>query len=170
MQNNNSQPTATTCADCSTRRKLIKNVVQTVGALALVQYMPAYAGAKPIYTKGRANLALGGYDPVSYFNTNAPKKGDANYTTQYKGANWNFISQENLDAFLSTPETYEPQYGGYCAYSVSIGKLVKGDPTLWAIVDDRLYVNYNRNVHKRWMARTAVMIERGDAQWPSIVG
>ncbi len=59
----------------------------------------------------------------------------------HKEATYRFASQAHLDAFKADPAKYEPAYGGYCAYGVSVGAKFDGDPRLWKIVDDKLYLN-----------------------------
>ena len=87
----------------------------------------AYADKDPIYTAKRSNLALQGYDTVAYFTVGEPTKGTADFTTTYQGAEFRFVSEENLNLFLADPEAYAPQYGGYCAWAIAQGKTAKGD-------------------------------------------
>lgn len=170
MNSNSNQLTPNTAPENPTRRILFKNVLRVTAALVVVQSLPSYAKEKKlVYTKKGEGLALRGYDAVAYFTANKPVKGKKKYATEYKGATWHFSSQENVDAFVLNPESYEPQYGGYCAYSVSVNKLVKANPKLWKIINDKLYVNYNRNIHKRWLKRPDVMIERADSHWPTVL-
>jgi len=58
-----------------------------------------------------------GCDVVSYFDNKA-EKGDKKYTAEHESANFIFTSKENLNKFNSDPESYVPQYGGYCAYAI----------------------------------------------------
>jgi len=44
------------------------------------------------------------------------------------------------------PEQYAPQYGGHCDYAIANGYPANIDPEAWKIVDDKLYLNYNRKV------------------------
>ena len=48
--------------------------------------------------------AIHGYDPVAYFKESKPVKGDPKFSFSWKGANWYFSNQQNLDAFKSNPE------------------------------------------------------------------
>ena len=52
--------------------------------------------------------------------------------------------------FKENPDKYVPQYGGYCAYAVSHGTTADIDPEAWAIVDNKLYLNLNKEVQKIW--------------------
>ncbi|MEM1114373.1 MAG: YHS domain-containing (seleno)protein [Pseudomonadota bacterium] len=123
----------------------------------------------PIHTGWFNNLALEGYDTVAYFKEGRPVEGDAQYSTEWMGAEWRFSSAENLDAFVAKPEAYAPQYGGYCAWAVAQGKLAAGDPEQWEIVDGRLFVNYNRKIQERWLADRDAFIIEGDKNWPGVI-
>ena len=96
------------------------------------------------YTSYFSDTAVSGYDTVAYFRESKPVKGSAEFSTTYKGVNWNFKNQANLKTFQENPEKYMPQYGGYCAWAVSQGKTASADPSQWTIENGKLYLNYNR--------------------------
>ncbi|MEL7040997.1 MAG: YHS domain-containing (seleno)protein [Pseudomonadota bacterium] len=129
----------------------------------------AYAEKDPIYTGRFSNLALQGYDTVAYFTDGEPTKGSADFSTTYEGAEFHFSSQENLTLFLADPAKYAPQYGGYCAWAVAQDKTAKGDARRWAIVDGKLYLNYNKGIQKKWDADRAGFITSADANWPTVL-
>ena len=129
----------------------------------------AAADKAPVYTSAFSNVAVGGYDPVAYFTTGAPAKGDKAFAVTYQGAEYRFVSQANLDAFQADPAKYAPQYGGYCAWAISQGYTAKGDPQHWAIVDGKLYLNYNAKVKADWDKDRAGFIEKADANWPAVL-
>jgi YHS domain-containing protein len=52
------------------------------------------------------DLALKGYDTVSYFTKGAPTKGSNKFTAAYNGAIYQFSSNENRDLFQSDPSKY----------------------------------------------------------------
>lgn len=130
---------------------------------------PAYADKPPIYTGTFSNTAVQGHDPVAYFTEGKPVKGSKDFTTDYKGAEFRFASQENLDTFLSDPEKYAPQFGGYCAWAVSEGYTAKGDADHWAIVDGKLYLNYDKKIQERWEQDRAAHIVKANSNWPDIL-
>ena len=72
----------------------------------------AFADAAPIYTGLFSNTAVQGHDVVAYFTEGRPVEGSRAFTTEYQGAEFRFVSQQNLDTFLAEPEAYAPQYGG----------------------------------------------------------
>ncbi|MFK8016345.1 MAG: YHS domain-containing (seleno)protein [Gammaproteobacteria bacterium] len=137
--------------------------------LMLLPTGTALADKAPVYTGVLSSTALKGYDTVAYFSEGKPVKGNKQFSTQWNGATWLFSSEENLNAFTKAPENYAPQYGGYCAWAVSEGYTASGDPKVWAVVDGKLYVNYNRKIGKRWQADRAAFIEKADANWPDVL-
>jgi YHS domain-containing protein len=120
--------------------------------------------APTVYTI-KGDLALSGYDAVSYFKSGKPTKGKPEFSYQWMDAAWHFSSADNLNAFKAEPEKYAPQYGGYCAFGASQGHLVPGDPRAWKIVDDKLYLNYNKDVLGFWLQDVPGNIQKADDNW-----
>lgn len=131
--------------------------------------MPATAAEDPVYTGFLTNVAVGGYDPVSYFSSGGPLKGSAEHAFSYNGAEWHFATAENRDLFRQDPERYAPQYGGYCAWAVAQGSTAKGDPENWRIVNGKLYLNYNSDIQTRWEQSIPENIQAGDRNWPRVL-
>lgn len=129
----------------------------------------AFADKDPIYTAKRSNLALQGYDTVAYFTVGEPTKGSTEYTTTYQGAEFRFASEDNLNLFLADPAKYAPQYGGYCAWAVAQGQTAKGDARRWAVVDGKLYLNYNKGIQKKWDKDRAGFIASAEQNWPTVL-
>lgn len=138
--------------------------------LLLALSATAAADKDPVYTSLFSSTALKGYDAVAYFTVGEPLRGDDELAYKWNGVRWLFASAANRDAFIAEPERYAPQYGGYCAWAVSQGYTASGDPTVWAIVDGKLYVNYDEKIGRRWQQDTAGFIERADANWPRVLG
>lgn len=131
--------------------------------------MLTYA-ASPIYTKAFSNKALKGYDVVSYFTSDTPVKGLKEHSLKHKGATWLFSSAENLELFKATPQAYEPQYGGYCAWAVGAkNDLAPGNPKHWSMVDGKLYLNYNSDIKNEWLEDTSGFIGKADKNWPNLI-
>ena len=140
-----------------------------LGFAAQPQSSMAQATSAPQrYLEGE--LALSGYDPVAYFTDGKPVEGSANLEAVWDGATWRFANTDYKRAFLENPEKYAPQYGGFCAYAVSQGYTASADPHAWSIVDDKLYVNYNKAVRGLWNLRRSHYIKQGDQNWPSVLG
>lgn len=129
----------------------------------------AYAGKDPIYTKTFNNYGAGGYDVVSFFDSDTPVKGDKKFSVNHLGADFLFSTQANLDKFIAAPEAYLPQYGGYCAWAMADSKFFKGDPKQWTVLDGKLYLNYSDKIQAKWKADPQGFISAADAVWPDIL-
>ena len=114
------------------------------------------------------DLALRGVDPVSYFTEGAPLQGEVNITAEHNGAVYRFISEETKAAFEADPERYAPQYGGFCAFGLANGYKFDGDPNVWRIVDDRLYLNLSPAVSEIWQKDIPGYIETAEVQWTEV--
>jgi YHS domain-containing protein len=136
--------------------------------LSLFVTYAAVAGSPVAAVNTEQGLAIKGYDPVSYFTTGKPILGLAQFTTSYKGATYRFASAENRDRFIAAPENFVPQYGGYCAYAVSLNKTADIDPEEWAIVKDKLYLNNGFLAQQLWSLDKPGNVVRGDQNWPLI--
>ncbi len=112
--------------------------------------------------------AIKGYDPVAYFTVGKPVKGDPKISFHWNDVDWYFSSQENLNAFKSSPKKYAPQFGGYCAYGVSDNHKAPTDPNAWTIVDGKLYLNYNIDVRELWSKDKPMLIKKANDLWPTI--
>ncbi len=113
-------------------------------------------------------VILSGHDAVAYFTQNAAVKGYAGISAVHDDAIYHFSSEENRDLFKANPSKYAPQYGGFCAYGAAIGAKFPIDPTVYAIVDDKLYVNNSANVSKLWTAKQSKAIQLADKKWSKI--
>jgi len=137
--------------------------------LTLSNASPALADAA-IYTGTFSDKAVKGYDTVTYFQGDGvPVKGSEEFQTEWRGATWLFSSAENLALFNENPEKYAPQYGGYCAWATAHGSLAKGDPNVYTLKDGKVYLNYDKSIHKKWLPRSEELIETADAEYPELV-
>ncbi len=140
-----------------------------LGAFGAIAPTAALAKSPLVYSVGKEQLALKGYDAVAYFQVGKPVKGDAQFKAEHNGATWYFSSTAHRDLFVAEPAKYAPQYGGYCAWAVSEGYTASADPNVWKIVDNKLYVNYNASVGANWEKNTTRNISRADANWPKVL-
>jgi hypothetical protein len=114
-------------------------------------------------------LALHGHDAVAYFTQGKAVPGTAQFEHAWNGARWRFASAASRDLFARNPEQYAPQFGGYCAWAVSRNYTADIDPTAFAVVDGKLYVNYSSFVQARWRLDRAGNIQKGHAHWPGLL-
>ena len=126
----------------------MKNFILALAASAALA-VPAFAGEQYVDSTG---FAVSGYDVVAYRSLDqapvgqtqpAAVPGRADITAEHNGAVFAFASEANRARFLENPDYYAPQYDGHCAYGVSKGGKVPGNPNLWRIVDDKLFLNLN---------------------------
>jgi YHS domain-containing protein len=113
-------------------------------------------------------LAMRGFDPVAYHTSKMATPGSAANAAVYDGATYYFQSDENKKKFEADPPAYLPSFGGFCAYGVSVGKKFDGDPQIWKIVNGRLHLNLNQEIHKAFLADLEGSIKKADQTWPSI--
>ncbi len=116
-----------------------------------------------------AGAAIQGYDVVTYFTLGKPEPGDPKHAVLWKGATWRFVSSKNREMFEANPRAYAPQYGGYCAYGVSEGYVVRTDPTVWRIHEGKLYLIHSTAVSVRWIQDIPNYIDQADANWPAVL-
>ncbi|MCG8433222.1 MAG: hypothetical protein MJA83_04235 [Gammaproteobacteria bacterium] len=109
-------------------------------------------------------VAIKGYDPVAYMTENAAVKGTEIHNYNWREVTWYFSSAENQRLFMEDPQKYVPQYGGHCAFAMSLGKLVPGSPAAWAIKDGKIYFNLNGFAKFLWNIIPG-RIEAGQEKW-----
>lgn len=137
-----------------------------VFALSLPFALQAQEKSAYFVTEG---AAMAGYDPVSYFNGDAPVLGQPNIAVKWKGAEWHFASQENRERFESNPRAYAPQFGGYCSYAMANGMLKSTDPMAWQVVDGRLYLTHSQEIEQIWQRDRSEYIHMAEENWPVIL-
>jgi YHS domain-containing protein len=113
-------------------------------------------------------VIIDGYDPVAFFTDNKPVKGDEQFQIKYEDATYHFSSQEHLDLFKANPEKYKPQFGGWCAYAVSLGRIAPIDVNTFSIVNSRLVIQHNQRAVNGWNKDVQGNLSLADKYWPSV--
>ncbi|MBO6775625.1 MAG: hypothetical protein JJ897_08985 [Marinibacterium sp.] len=135
---------------------------------------PAFAGEQFVDQTG---YAVSGYDVVAYRSLAANPVGQdqpeaipgkVSITADYNGATFAFASKENRAKFLENPAYYVPQYDGHCTFGVSKGGKVPGNPNLWRIVDNKLYLNITTTVVGFWEEDIPGNINKAENNWVNI--
>jgi len=140
-------------------------------ALALIGTLPlaaVHVNTSEGMTLAGAPLAIHGYDPVAYFTENRALAGKASLQVKHDGAAYRFSSAANMKKFEANPERYAPQYGGFCAYGVAVGAKFDGDPHLFRVVNNKLYLNLNPDIQKTWEKDVAGNITKANGLWAKI--
>ena len=148
-------------------------------SLALQSSRPAANAARTTlkhYNLEKNNLAIDGYDPVSYFpeGGSKPKEGSKKFEATHRGVRYRFMNEKNRAAFLRTPDRFEPAYGGWCSYAMTGGDKVEVDEENFLIQEGRLLLFYNgflSNTRKKWNKEDPQkLMPKSDSQWSKISG
>lgn len=153
-------------------RTVSRNAFAVLGALLFAFAMPAAAEDEQNLSLGLTAegkpLAMHGYDPVAYFTLGAPTLGSAAHAVVHDGATYYFVSDDHAKRFRKSPAKYAPQFGGYCAFGVSVGKKFDADPRFWAVADGRLFLNLNADIAKMFQKDVPGAVAKADGQWRKI--
>ena len=110
---------------------------------------------------------LRGFDAVAY-RSGAPVAGVAEHEASWGGAKWQFSSAENKAKFEAEPEKFAPQNGGFCTFGVVVGKKFDGDPQVWHLEDEKLYVFLNQEVKDKFLQDQSGNLAKVATNWPNI--
>lgn len=139
---------------------------------AMMIAAPAFAAdeynvSSGVTTEG-APLGLHGVDAVALVKDKWPTAGAASFTATHDNVAYYFASAESMAAFQANPEAYLPQFGGFCAFAVSLGKKFDGDPRYADIRDGKLYLFVNADVFAAYKKDPEGILAKASATWPSI--
>lgn len=126
-------------------------------------------GGKTLVFTDKHGVALGGYDPISYFADGKPAKGESKIEATFDGALYHFTSQEHRETFEKNPVKYAPAYGGYCGYAASIGKVRPANPLLWSIVYGQLIIQHTKGAAELWQKDVPGNKAKADRYWPQLI-
>jgi hypothetical protein len=124
--------------------------------------------AELVNVAGASHIALGGYDPVAFFTDARPVHGLPSISATDRGATCFFASEDHKQRFVAAPDRYAPQFGGYCAFGVSIGALFPVDVTTWQVRDGKLYLNLDPTILDAFNADLPGNIAKAEKNWPTL--
>lgn len=116
-----------------------------------------------------AGVTLQGYDAVAYFTESKAVMGNPQYEARYNGATYWFATEEHASMFKDHPEMFAPQYGSFCGYAMSLGKLRPVDPTIFQIVDGRLILQHTKEAYDLFNKDLQHNVAKADNNWPTEV-
>lgn len=123
----------------------------------------------PFVVDPLTGVALDGLDPVSYFTDSQPLPGKPDYEYDWKGVPWYFASGANRDIFMRSPETYAPQFGGHSTTGLAQGFLSDGNPQIYLVVAQRLYLFYSIDNRDAFVAAPIPAITNARASWQKLI-
>jgi YHS domain-containing protein len=85
-------------------------------------------------------LALGGLSPVELVDTGATVQGDLKFSTTYLGYIYQFPNAASKAKFDANREKYNVHLYGYCPVSLAAKQTLKGDPAIFSVFDNRLFI------------------------------
>ena len=145
----------------------MKNTIKSIAALLLFS-VSAYAGDL-VNVSGASKIAVGGYDTVAFFTESKPVNGSPAITAEYQGATYFFATEDHKKLFAAAPAKYAPQCGGYCAFGVSVGALFPVDISTWQVRNEKLYLNLNQDILKKFNADFDANVAKANKNWPGLV-
>jgi hypothetical protein len=113
-------------------------------------------------------LAIDGYDPVAFFTDGTPLPGSSAFELRHAGVVWRFRNVGNRAAFAERPDIYMPRYGGYDPVAVARGVAVAGEPNVWIIVGQRLFLFYDPADRQKFTGDPVHVIATADRKWPAL--
>jgi YHS domain-containing protein len=111
-------------------------------------------------------VILKGFDAVAYFKEGKAVKGNPAFASTYHTAKFLFASPSNKAEFDKDPAKYAPQFGGFCAYGVSLGVLA--DPEgegAFIVYKGKLYVCGNQGALKDFRNGLDDNISKAEKNW-----
>lgn len=128
---------------------------------------PLWAGTNErVVTDRYTGLAIGGFDPVAYFTDSDAQAGLPDYELTEDGVVWRFRNEGNRAEFAKHPEIYGPQFGGYDPVDMARGVTIAGNPRLWLVAGQRLYLFGREETRAAFAAAPAKFVPAALKQWP----
>lgn len=113
-------------------------------------------------------VILDGYDSVAFFTDGKPVKGSTAFQSTYRGATYRFASADHKALFDKEPAKYEPQFGAFCAYAVSVGRTAPIDVNTFSIINGRLVVQHNARALGLWNKDPQLSLKYADKYWSAV--
>jgi hypothetical protein len=115
-----------------------------------------------------SGLAIEGFDPVAYFADGEAEVGREQFEASEAGAVWRFRNEGNRASFVAHPDIYGPQFGGYDPIDLARGITVAGNPRLWVIYGQRLYLFGHEQSRDAFAANPQPFLRDARARWPEL--
>ena len=111
------------------------------------------------------------FDPVSYFKSPKPVKGNSSIRAQVGSSTYVFSSEDNKKEFLAAPTKYIPQFEGWCAYGSANGKKISVNPLQYKVTDGKLYLFYKdffNDTRSKWVKDEPNLLSKANQNWPKV--
>jgi YHS domain-containing protein len=155
--------------------------MKTNGLLSLVLFGISALAPSSVVVRGQSSaqsktpvnvdaqgVGAHGYDPVAFFTEGKAVRGEPQWQSAYGGATYYFQSSADRDLFDKEPAKYVPQYGGYCAMALTMGKLEDADPNYFLVHEDKLLLQRNEKAHMMFSKDPAGNHRKADENWAKL--
>jgi YHS domain-containing protein len=116
-----------------------------------------------------SKIALQSYSPVSYLDLGIAQKGVKEFKSIHDGLAYYFTSKEQKAKFDTTPTKYLPQYGGYCAFGVSVGAKFRADPNKFVVKEGKYFLflyDIEVDAQQLWLdGKHDDLVAKSDVNW-----
>lgn len=117
---------------------------------------------------GAGAAAIGGLDPVSFFEPSGPRMGKPEFRADYHGAVYYFASEKHRAQFVNAPEVYAPAFGGYDPETLAAGALLPADPENWTVYDGRLFLSGSPDLKSEFDRHKPEVINAAQDKWKAV--
>jgi YHS domain-containing protein len=157
----------------SQRKSTLAPAVAALAAVMFLAWTGVLSGARSatsgqVWSDASSGFAIGGFDPIAYFTDRRAVEGNPDHEWEWNGVTWRFANSGNLAAFREHPEIYVPEFGGYGAITIARGYTAPGNPRIWALRKDRLYLFYSVEDLWRWQEDPDKWIALAERNWPKL--
>ncbi len=111
------------------------------------------------------HLMLFGADVVEYFTAGRYVQGLPEYRSEYETVDFYFSSTANKQLFDASPESYLPQYGGYCANGIAFGIPWGGNAQDFIVHEGKLYIFGGELSRKAFLLDLDKNLKLSDMYW-----
>jgi enamine deaminase RidA (YjgF/YER057c/UK114 family) len=143
----------------------LKPSATLLGMLLAIVFVPPAQSEEP-------KLSISGYDTVAYFTDGKPVPGKSEFEYLWHKLRWRFATGEHRELFVKDPNSYAPQYDGYCAMGVAENGEVAHkdtvDPGAWAIVDGKLYLTHMPQAMDAWRQNPDQYVKQANENWAAV--
>ena len=143
--------------------------IALIGLALLAPLRVGAATTEWVVVDRNTGLAIGGIDPVAYFAGSGPKVGRADLEFHHARAVWRFSNEGNRAAFIANPQIYMPRFGGYDPVAIGRGVGAAGNPAVWKIEHQRLYLFYDAQSLKAFNDDVERAIDTAERRWPEVL-
>jgi len=140
----------------------MKLSVRILSLALIISFGLAFTANSQSSKKSKKEIALHQYCPVAYAAMNKAVKGDAKFSSVYKGKKYYFAMADAKKMFDADPVKYLPKYEGYCATALAMGKKVEPDPQIFSVYKGSTYLFSNKMAKEAFDKDPDITIKNAD--------